>query len=291
MDLRRSRLAVLLVAALVLLAIVESVNAITASLFAPSEKDWQAVASAVKAEFKEGDLVVAAPAWADPVMRLHMGDLLTPAIAARLDDDRFGRVWQVAQRGARTPEVRGTLAQSHRYGALTLERYDRKPAKVHFDFVAAWHRARVVRREPGRGELDCPRGTDRFACPNLGFNFVKPEILEIGHSLRQALYAQPVGGATVVIEFGEPELGSELVVAAGLHHVWFRKAGDGDVVLRVFIGGHERLVQKSDNASGWQRSRIDTADLAGTHVPVRFEITSERPFARHFGFAAEARSP
>jgi hypothetical protein len=35
--------------------------------------------------------------------------------------------------------------------------------------------------------------------------------------------------------------------------------------------------------------RFDTRAQAGRSGLVRFEITSQKPFARHFGFAAEAR--
>jgi len=93
----------------------------------------------------------------------------------------------------------------------------------------------------------------------------------------------------VVLEYAGVTLGRELAIGAGLHNVWARKAGDGTVWLRVLVDGREIGKLESGNRSGWMTARFDTAALAGRTSTVRFEITSARPFARHFGFAAEAR--
>jgi hypothetical protein len=223
-------------------------------------------------------------------MRLHLGDLVPVKMAARLDDARYGRVWEISQRGASADEGRGTVAASSRHGALTLRRHDRTPAAVSFDFFDQWARARVLRVEPGRGEIACERQPDKFQCPDLGFNFVKPQLLEIGTSMRNGLYTQPVGGATVVVEYAQVPLGRELAVGSGLHHVWLRKYGEGTVKLRVLVDGREVGHTEASNRSGWQVDRFDTAAFAGKPATVRFEITSAQPFSRHFGFTAEARS-
>jgi hypothetical protein len=289
--LRRRRLGVALGSAVVLLALYETASAVIAPLRAPRDGDWEAAAAAVRAGFRPGDLVVAAPAWADPVMRLHLGDLVPVEVAARLDAARFGRIWVVSQRGARADEAAGArVAAESRHGALLLRRYERPAAAVSFDFFQQWARARVVRAEPGRGEIACERAPDRFQCPHIGFNFVKPELLEIGTTLRNALYTQPVGGAAVVVEYPAVPLGRELAVGSGLHHVWLRKVGDGTVVMRVLVDGREIGRTEATNRSGWRVDRFDTSAQAGRTGTVRFEITSSKPYSRHFGFAAEARS-
>src|SRR6516165_5176941 len=88
------------VAAVSLLAVVETATALIAPRLAPTDADWAAAAAAVRAGFRPGDLIVAAPAWADPVLRVHLGDLIPPEVEGRLDDERFARVWEVGQRGA-----------------------------------------------------------------------------------------------------------------------------------------------------------------------------------------------
>jgi hypothetical protein len=135
----------------------------------------------------------------------------------------------------------------------------------------------------------CALGPQQHQCPDIGFNFVRPRVLEIGNSLRQALLAQPVGDATVAVEYAGVPMGTELAIGAGLHNPWQRKAGDGTVWLRVLVDGRELGKLESSSRSGWKIARLDTRALAGRNATVRFEITSARPYARHFGFAAEAR--
>jgi hypothetical protein len=114
-------------------------------------------------------------------------------------------------------------------------------------------------------------------------------VLEIGGTLRRALLNLPMRDTTMVVEYEGVPLGRELAVGTGLHNVWRRKAGDGTVVLRVLVDGREIGRTESGNRTGWQVSRFPTPALAGKRATVRFEITSARPQARHFGFAAEAR--
>jgi hypothetical protein len=286
---RRRRVSVAVVAGVLLLALAETATALIAPFRAPSDADWKAAAAEVRAGFKPGDLIVAAPDWADQVMRLHLGDLVPLPAAGRLDDARYGRVWVLSQRGASASEGRGTVAVTSRHGNLTLRRHERPPAVVSFDFLDRWNQARVVRVQPGRGEIPCERLPDRFQCPDMGFNFVKPQLLEIGTTMRNALYAQPVAGATVVVEFAGVALGRELAVGAGLHHVWRRRDAEGTVELRVLVDGREVGRTRASNRTGWRVDRFDTSAFARKVGTVRFELTSDQPFSRHFGFAAEAR--
>jgi hypothetical protein len=287
----RRRLTVALSAAIVVLALYETGNALIAPRRAPRDADWVAAAAEVRSGFQPGDLIVAAPAWADQVMRLHLGDLVPLKVAARLDSARYGRIWELGQRGARAADTQGArIAAESRHGALTLRRWERPAAQVSYDFLEHWTAARVERIEPGRGEIACDRQADRFQCPFIDFNYVKPDLLEMGTTMRNALTAQPVGGATVVVEWADVPLGKELAVGAGLHHVWLRKYGDGTVSLRVLVDGKEVGRSEASNRSGWRVDRFDTSAFAGHPGTVRFEITSARPFSRHFGFAAEARS-
>jgi hypothetical protein len=288
--LRRRRVSAAVAGLVLVLALAETATALISPLLAPSDADWRAAARVVRAGFRPGDLIVAAPDWSDQVMRLHLGDLVPVKMAARLDDARYGRVWELSQRGADAEEGRGQVGHRSRHGGLTLRRWERPAATVTFDFFEQWARARVLRVEKGRGEIACESQGDRFQCPDLGYNFVKPQLLEIGTTMRNALYAQPAAGATVVVEFAQVPLGRELAVGSGLHHVWMRKHGEGTVVLRVLVDGREVGRAEASNRSGWRVDRFDTSAAAGKPATVRFEITSEKPFSRHFGFTAEARS-
>jgi hypothetical protein len=68
----------------------------------------------------------------------------------------------------------------------------------------------VSRRGPGGARVDCQPAADRIQCPDIGFNFVRRQIVEVDTRLRLALLAQPVGQATIVIEYPAARLGRSL---------------------------------------------------------------------------------
>ncbi len=273
------------------LAIVETLSALTAPLRAPKPKDWTAAERDVRDGFHAGDLIVAAPAWADPVMRMHLGDLIPIPTAGRMDAARFSRIWEIDQRGARAPEARGgRVVLERHHGALTVRQIERAAANVSYDFLARWNDAQVSRVDASGTALPCPYQGDRFQCPQIGFNYVRRQLVEVDTALRWALLAQPVERARVVIEFPAVVLGREIAIATGLSNVWMRKAGKGPVDLTVAIDGKPALHVTTLNESGWLISHVDTAARAGQTAAVRFEVSSPAPYARHFAFAAEARS-
>jgi hypothetical protein len=285
-----SRLGLVVAAAIAVLALVETGNALIAPSRAPKDADWQAAAREIRASFQPGDLIVAAPAWADPIMRMHLGDLVPLAVAARFDDARFGRVWEIGQRGAHAPEAaRGGVALERRFGALTLRRVDRAPAVVVYDFLEHWKDLVLTRQPVGRPEVKCPWNGTRFQCPDIGFNFAELLTVEVDTTVHRGVLAQPVENATVIMDYPAVTLGRDLVVATGLHDVWQRKAGKGVVNLRVVIAGTPAAAATATNDSGWQLTHVDTSAYDGRVVDVRFEITSPAPYQRHFVLAAEAR--
>jgi hypothetical protein len=287
--LRRRRFSVVAAAAVVVLALVETVNAVVAPLRSPDESDWKSASATVRAGFRMGDLIVAAPAWADPVMRQQLGDLVPMPVAGRMDAARYGRVWEISRRGARAAETAGgSLAQSSKHRALTVKLWEKKAAQVTFDFLREWRRAELS-VVSANGESPCAVGADRFIC--MGGLSLKPELLEIDTTLRNGLALDPIERATVVLTYSSVPLGRELAVAGGLHNVWLRKAGDGKVHLRVLVNDREVGALDGTSQGGWALRRFDTSAWSGKTATVRFEITVDKAQSRHFGFAAEARNP
>jgi hypothetical protein len=288
--LRRRRLGVAVGALVTLLALAEAVNAFVGPAFAPDDKAWRSAAAKVRAGFQPGDLIVAAPAWADSLMRLQLGDLVPVSVAARMDAARFARVWEISQRGAHASEANGArLLSSSRQGALTVRLWEKPAAHVVFDFLAEWQKAALSSVTPDRGELPCWVAQNKFQCgdgTSLG-----PELLEIDTAPRNGLAIEPHERTTTVLEYPEVSFGRELAVAGGLHNVWLRKSGDGKVHMRVLVNGRELGAIDATNLGGWALRRFDTSDLAGGKGKVRFEITTDKAHGRHFGFAAEARDP
>ena len=180
------------------------------------------------AEHQDQDLIVAAPAWADPVLRLRLGDLIPPKMAGRLDHQRFSRVWELSQRGAEAPEADGARVKAERrFGRLRV-RLLRTPSRwpPTYDFVDNWADARVFRVEngPPAHRLRGP-GRTSTSVPGIGHNFVQRRILEIGGSCTRRCTPSRSGGATVVVEYPGVLIGRELAVGAGLHNVWAAQEG------------------------------------------------------------------
>lgn len=290
-TLKRHRLAAVCVLGIVVLALVETANALLAPLAAPSDADWRKAAAQVRAGFRPGDLIVAAPDWADPLLRQHLGDLIPLPVAGRMDAARYARVWEIAQRGQNAPEVAGAkVEETGRHGGLTVRRYQREAATVLFDFVAEWSHAGVS-RDLGGGQVNfCNPAGDRFLCPDVPGSPIKPDLLEIDTSPRWTLGVPMVGSATTVIEYERVPLGRTLAVGVGLHNVWLRKAAKGTVTVRVLVAGRELGRLQAGSMTGWTLRTLDTSGLAGHTAPVRFEITADNPHSRHLGLAAEARS-
>jgi hypothetical protein len=282
------RLGIALAIGIALLATLETAQALIAPTRAPTPSDWGAVATAVRAGFRPGDLIVAAPAWADPVLRQYLGDVITIPMAARMDDARYGRVWEVGQHGAHAAEARGTATEERRFGALTVRLVERPPAQITYDFLEHWTEARVTRWEPGARRLEaCPWRGDRFACPTGGA--VHRELVEVDTRIRRALMAPPVANAIMAVEFPAVPLGRQLELRAGLHDVWARKLGRGTVNVEVWIDGQPITSATVGNRSGWLPIRIDTTLRDGQTASVRVQISSPEPNLRQLAFAAEAR--
>lgn len=273
----------------VLLALVETAQALLAPSRAPTAADWVAAAAEVRRQFRPGDLLVAAPSWADPILRMHAGDLLPVAAAARMDDARFGRVWEIAQRGARAPEASvGAVVHEQRFGALTVRRTERAAAAVTYDFLERWQDAYVTRWDPvQRSSTPCPWANEAFRCPAFGVE-ARRTLVEVDNTIRRAILAPPTPNAVVGVEFPSVTLGRELAVAVGLHDTWARKM-PGTVTFEVWVAGVPAATAVVTNRSGWQHLHVDTAGRAGQQVPVRFHISSRTPLSRLLAFAAEAR--
>jgi hypothetical protein len=288
-TLKRHRLAAACALGIVVLALVEAGNALVSPRLAPSDGDWGKAAAQVRAGFRPGDLIVAAPAWADPVLRQHLGDLIPLPVAGRMDAARFGRIWEVSQRGAKSPEVAGgKVEETGRHGGLTVRLYQRQPARVLFDFVADWSRATVSRTQGDQVNFCNPLG-DRFQCPDVPGSPIKPDLLEIDTNPHWVLGMPMVGSATTVLEYERVPLGRELAVGVGLHNVWLRKSGKGTVTVRVLVAGRELGRLQAGSMTGWTLRSLDTAGLVGQTAAVRFEITTNDPNSRHLGLAAEVR--
>ncbi len=95
-----------------------------------------------------------------------------------MDDARYPRVWEISQRGARSPEAtRGELRADHSFGRLRVRLIEREAASVIYDFVAHTADARVATQPGGAGVIGLQR-----------------KLVEVDQRLRLAAMTQPVAG-------------------------------------------------------------------------------------------------
>jgi hypothetical protein len=272
---------VYLAAALALLALVETANALLAPLRVASDQDWDAAAAEVRAGFRQGDLIVFAPYWADQRGRAHLGDLVSVEMAGHSDADRDARVWELSIRGEHHPEAAGKLAKKSEHGKVTLSLFEKTAETITYDFTAQTPRVTVVDRN---GEQPCAQDVaSGFRCPG---SRVERRTLEIDYRPRRGMLIPVDNDRTTAVIFDEAELGGKLVGYTGLHDYFARKNSDGPVDLKLLVDGEIKFAYRARNADGWKRFEIATTP--GKHV-VRFEVSAPNSAWRNFGLHAEAR--
>ena len=226
----------------------------------PDDAAWDAAATIVRAGYRPGDLIVFAPEWIDPVGRLHLGDLIAPDVAARMDAARYGRIWEVSIRGARARDVTGlspVVEQS--IDGVTVRRFERAPAIVVTDFANA------------------PATSDGVH-PTL-------ELAEVGFAPHRCMQVIPIPGSPTRVTFHAAQLGATLVGYVGLADVFTRRDIRAPGELAVEIDGVRVADVHPGVDDGWVRFEAPTT--TGAHDVV-FTASATTP-QRLICFAAEAR--
>lgn len=239
----------------------------------PGDGAWARAAALVREQHHAGDLIVFAPGWIDPVGRLHLGDLIPVEMAARLDADRYGVIWELSVRGARAPETRGLRPTSTRaVGGVTVRRFERAPAVVVTDLVATAAAA--------RGTLQVSGGVARG-----------PEVVlaEVGFAPHRCVQVVPAPGQEVAVTFPAVALGSELVGAVGLADVFTRRDVRTPIELVVRVGEREVARARAGVDDGWVRWRGATAPGTAAVTFVARAVGGAKARDRLVCFAAEAR--
>lgn len=266
---RRYRPLVGAVPALLLAAIAvwEIVATARAGSDVPDGGDWQRAAEVVRSEFVEGDLIVFAPRWLDPVGRQHLGDRMTVAMAARADSARYRRIWELSARGARAPETRGLApAWSRRFGELELRRYHQTPVEVVTDFVDAFSTAGGLVRGAARVEL-----------------------AEVGFEPHRCVLARPTPGGIVSVRYPGVALGSTLVGYVGLADVFTRRDDREPGRLEAYVNGERVAGVEVGVDDGWVRFEVATEPRAAADVELRATAVGPKARRRLVCFAVEAR--
>jgi hypothetical protein len=233
---RRPWLALLPALALLAIAGWEIVVTVRAGDDVPGDGAWRQAAALVRQRHQPGELIVFAPAWNDPVGRMHVGDLMTLDEVARMDAARFGVIWELSIRGARAPETAGlSTADVAEVGGITIRRFERAPAVVVADVVALAGSAKIE----GRGR------------PGV-------VVTEVGFAPHRCVQVQPTPGAPLRITWPALPLGTRLVGYVGLADIFKRRDATAPARLDVELGGQVVASVTMTNTSGWMRFEAPT---------------------------------
>ncbi len=275
----------------------------------PSEESWEAASAFVRARYQPTDRIVAAPAWADPIVRSYLGDLLSLRMAAPSDLAGIDRVWEVGIRGATTRAEPPALEED--FDGVRVRMWSISTDEVLYDFVEEVEHARVelvgadgthvcpwTSTPPGGGGLGGgPMAPpERFVCDSRRpWLWVGATVLmDLELRPRRCVWQHPAGTDPVRVTFPDTPLGERLVIHGGVDYSIERQRAHGPVTLRVWID--DRLVGElvHRDGDGWSGIEVDTSELGLERAAVRFETTAKDPTARLFCWAASTtrrRSP
>ncbi|HLL24722.1 MAG TPA: hypothetical protein VK427_21465 [Kofleriaceae bacterium] len=195
---------------------------------APDDQAWRTAAQLVRAEHRAGDLITFAPAWADPVGRMHLGDLIPIDMAARMDDAKYERIWELSIRGA------GRAASptfEREIDGVVVRRFDRNPPRVLADI---------------RDHV--PRGAALV-------------LAEVGFEPRRCLQVTPPPGSPVRMTMTLPA--GTLVGYGGLADVFTRRDIRAPATLDVEVAGQVVASISPGVDDGWVRfeTQIPAAEV------------------------------
>jgi hypothetical protein len=285
-------------------------HAVRQSRVVPFEH-WEAAAAHVRAEWREGDVVTAAPRWADPLMRAAVGDLLDLRSAGRSDLAPFRRLWSLSIRGHRADEA-PLEAPEHvaTFGRVRVERWTLPAVRILHDLVEHVDEAEVELVEHGQVRpcrfvrTGRPQGgglgtgpitpADRHVCdaarPWLWVGATVQE--DLAMLPRRCVWQHPPGGADRVrATFRDVPLGDHLVLYAGLWWEHERTMDGGPVDVVVRLDGEEIGRLHHVDGDGWKRLEVAIPEARhGGRGAIAIEVSAPNPHLRSLCWAATTRA-
>lgn len=294
------------------LAIVEVVAHVVTRSRVVEAEDWARAAERVRAEWREGDLVVVAPEWADPLLRQHLGDRITLEDAGRSDLAQVRRLWALSIRGHRPREApSGAPEHDEQVGRVRILRWDMPGDAVLYDLTEHVEQAQVAMVEGGR-EVPCTWRTEgRPRGGGLGAGPITPAArhvcdarrpwLWVGTTMqddldlrpRHCVWQHPAGAEPIRARFPDVPLGERLVLYADLYYEHERDRAHGPVHVAAFVDGEEIGRMVHHDGDGWKRmdARTQRGGERRERGEVTIEVTAPDPHLRSVCWAATTRGP
>jgi hypothetical protein len=257
----------------------------------------------------EGDLVVMAPRWAEPMARRALGDAVMPLRdLGRPDESGYRHAVEVSALGARDPALAGwrelDRVEAGDFVVRRLESPGPRPAV--FDFVDELGPERVaVAMEPGgpcgfREHAALAAGglgghptfpARRFDCPGgLFFHVGVTAIADQEFRARRCLWAHPPAHGEIVLRYRDVPLGDAIVGHGGLYWIIERERDGAPITLRVAVDGEELGRVVHHDGDGWAGFELPLGAHARTTAgEVLFAVSSPDYRHRHFCFEARSR--
>lgn len=276
----------------------------------PSFEAYGELKGTVRAMKREGEPVVMAPAWAEPLARHGLGDELMPiAEQARADASRYPGALEISILGERSSELAGWReAERREQGKFVIRRLENPaPAHVVFDFVdharppfadvrgtappvdCPWNAgARVMAGGLG-GHPTFPR--ERFECPGGPFfNVGVTVIADQDWRPRRCLWSHPLARGELVTRFHGVPLGQVIRGHHGMYWIIERERTGAPVTLTVRVDGEEIGRATHADGDGWSSFELPLGAHAGApSAEVEFAVTTPNHQHRHYCFEADTR--
>ena len=276
----------------------------------PTFEAWLTIQTTVLAMKQPGDVVVVAPAWADPLARRALGDDIMPLRdIARPDISRYSSAIEVSILGEHAAEL-ATFREVERreQGKFLIRRLESPaPAQVVFDFTdhasppwadvrgteppvtCSWNpTARIAAGGLG-GHPTFPR--ERFECPGgIFFNVGVTVIADEAFRPRRCIWSHPFARGEIVTRFRGVPLGQVIQGHHGMYWIIERERKGAPVTLRVRVDGEPIGESTHTDGDGWSHFEMPLGAHAGkTSAAVEFAVSTRNYKDRHYCFEADSR--
>lgn len=272
----------------------------------PTQTDWQEAAAYVREQMQDGDRVVGAPAWSDPLVREVLGDRIGLDAAGASDLEGVRSLWVMSIGGARSEWTPiGEPTSVHPFGHLIVERWAINSGPSLFDFVGSIRDARVEFERNGETR-PCLWSVGRFGAAGLGKGAMKPKErficdrergwLWVGATVmedlalrpRRCIWQHPAGHEPVRVTFHDVPRGAQVILYAGVYNRDERDEKYGLATLKVLFDGRVAGDIEHRDGLGWQETVIDVP-AGGPTVDVAFETRADDPTRRSLCWSASMR--
>jgi hypothetical protein len=271
----------------------------------PPRSDWQAAARFVRERLRPDDLITAAPAFTDPLLRRELGDRVDLAMAGRSDTAGYERLWALSIRGAHpkhAPAAKPELSAT--FGRVAVQRWQLGKSAVRYDLVSHVRGAQVSYGPSERARAcpwlrsSLPRGgglgfgvlppAERFSCEGRRNAWVAPVVLEdLDLQPRSCIYQPASGREPLRVTFDAVPFSDQVVFHGGLYYEHERMRDGAAVRAKILRDDRELGLMTHRDGDGWKRLVLRTTPGAGR---LTVEVSADDARRRSFCWSASVRS-